>query len=112
MSASSCNRHMPAQTRREFLERSSFGFGSLALSYLLGRDAIAAPSRSEGINPLAPKPQHFPASAKNVIFLFMQGGPSHMDTFDPKPVLQRRDGQPLPDSFKVDDLSLQFMKAT
>ena len=59
----------------------------------------ARPSRAAAANPLAPKPGHFPARAKRCIFLFMVGGPSHIDMFDPKPVLNKLDGQPLPPSF-------------
>src|SRR5207245_7034650 len=66
----------------------------------------------ESTAPLAPKPPHFPATARSVIFLFMTGGPSHLETFDPKPLLRKLDGQPLPSSFDPDGLSLQFMKAT
>ena len=51
---------------------------------------------AEAVDPLAPKPPHFPAKAKRVIFLFMHGGPSHLDTFDPKPRLTRDHGKPLP----------------
>src|SRR5438445_6921306 len=81
--------------------------GDLVTRYTAsGATALAQP------NLLAPKTPPLPATAKNVILLFMQGGPSHIETFDPKPELNRRDGQPLPDSFKADDLSLQFMKAT
>lgn len=94
-----CNRHLPAQSRRDFLFRSAFGFGGIALGNLCG-----------AVNPLAPKPSHRPAKAKNVIYLFMQGGPSHVDTFDPKPSLTRFDGKPLPPSFRADGLDLQFIK--
>src|SRR5207245_10409194 len=105
----SCGRRVVAFNRRDFLAKSAFGLGALAFSDLLQRhSALAAPASK----PLTPVRPLLPATAKSVILLFMQGGPSHMDTFDPKPELQRRDGQPLPDSFKVDDLSLQFMKAT
>ncbi len=75
------------------LSRSAVGFGSLALASLLADDGIAS---SAVIDPLAAKPPHFPAKAKRVIFLFMKGGPSHLDTFDPKPLLDRDDGKPLP----------------
>ena len=61
---------------------------------------------------MAPKPPHFAAKAKRVIFLFMTGGPSHLDTFDPKPALLKYSGQPLPESFKTDGLALQFLKAS
>lgn len=86
----SLTRHLPAaRSRREFLFQAGGGFGSLALSWLLARDARAA-------NPLAAKPSHFPGKAKSVIFMFMVGGPSHVDLFDPKPELLKRQGQPLP----------------
>jgi hypothetical protein len=91
--------------RREFLERSGLGFGRLALAYLLGSNA-AQPSTTA--NPLVAKAPPLPATAKNVIFLFMHGGPSHIDTFDPKPLLAKLDGQPVPDSFG--SVQLQFSK--
>jgi Protein of unknown function (DUF1501) len=86
--------------RREFLARTGNGFGLLALSSLLQGQAKAterAPARSA--NPLAAKPPQFPVKAKRCIFLFMTGGPSQVDLFDPKPLLNRLDGQPLPPSF-------------
>jgi len=96
----------PARSRREFLERSGLGFGALAASWLMQRDATAAPAALN--NPFAPKPPHFAAKGKNVIYLFMHGGPSHIDTFDPKPLLATLDGKPVPPSFgKVD---FQFTK--
>jgi hypothetical protein len=85
----------PAITRRDVLTRAAHGFGALALQYLLEREGFAAARE----NPLAPKPQHFPAKAKSVIFLFMVGAPSHIDTFDPKPALKKYEGQQLPESF-------------
>jgi hypothetical protein len=91
--------------RREFLERSGLGFGRLALAYLLGSNA-AQPSTIA--NPLMAKAPPLPATAKNVIFLFMHGGPSHIDTFDPKPLLAKLDGRPVPDSFG--SVQLQFSK--
>ena len=69
------------------------GFGALALGPLLGSAASANPGNS---NPLLPKEPHFPAKAKHVIQLFMNGGPSHVDTFDPKPTLEKYAGQQLP----------------
>ena len=80
-------------SRRALLGRSAVGFGSLALASMLATDAAAAPS---GLDPLDPKVPHLVARAKRVIFLFMKGGPSHLDTFDPKPLLDRDDGKPLP----------------
>jgi hypothetical protein len=87
----------PARTRREFLFQAGGGFGALALSWLLARDGYTA--ETPAANPLTAKPAHFPAKAKSVIFMFMVGGPSHIDLFDPKPELQKRHGQPLPESF-------------
>ena len=79
------------------------GFGSLAFTSLLASEAranegaaISALGSGAGINPLAPKKPHFPARAKRVIFLFMPGGPSQVDTFDPKPILSRDNGKPSP----------------
>lgn len=80
-------------SRRQALHRSAVGFGSLALASLLADESSAAPTI---VDPLAPKAPHFAARAKRVIFLFMKGGPSHLDTFDPKPLLERDHGKPLP----------------
>lgn len=93
-----------APSRREFLSRSGLGFGTLALSQLLARDSAAKGSTSPN-SPLAPRIGNFPGTAKAVIFLFMQGGPSQVDTFDPKPVLTRFDGKLLPESFRNIDLA-------
>jgi hypothetical protein len=81
-------------TRRSFLKGTSAGFGYLAFAALAHQQAArgAAPDA----NPLAPKPAHFPARAKRVIFLCMDGGPSHVDTFDYKPKLAADDGKPAP----------------
>ncbi len=83
-------------SRRELLRRTGMGFGALALAPLLGQASLAAAGASGDLNPLAPRPAHFPTKAKHVIHLFMNGGPSHVDTFDPKPELTRRHGQELP----------------
>ena len=85
-----------AVTRRDVLVRAAHGFGSIALASLLPSRAEAAAQR---INPLAAKPPHMPAKAKSVIFLFMVGGPSQIDTFDPKPALEKFNGQKLPESY-------------
>jgi hypothetical protein len=77
----------PRWTRRQALERLAGGFGMLAISDLL--------SGAE-TNPFAPKATHFPATAKRIIYLVMNGGMSHVDTFDPKPVLAKFNGQPMP----------------
>jgi hypothetical protein len=78
-------------SRRELLQTASCGFGYLALASLATELAAA-----ESSNPLAPKPPHFTPHAKRVIFLFMQGAPSHVDTFDYKPQLAKDDGKPAP----------------
>jgi hypothetical protein len=94
-----CNcrqRHFrPAWSRREFLQKAGTGFGSLALTFLLAQEAQAAAASTRDINPLAPKLPMLPPKAKSVIFLFMYGGVSHVDTFDPKPELTTYDGLPL-----------------
>ena len=89
-----CHREPLAATRRDWLAAAGLGFGGLALHSLLAGDAHATSP-----NPLAPKPPHKPPTAKSVIFLFMEGGPSHLDTFDPKPLLNKLAGQQLPESF-------------
>ena len=89
-------------SRREFLRRAGGGLGALAFSYLLGLDqpgTRAAERDANAGSPLAAKPPRFPARARSVIWLFMEGGPSHVDLFDPKPELERLAGQPLPASF-------------
>lgn len=83
----------PAMTRRQALKNSAAGFGSMALAALLNDSARA---ESGALDPLAPRPPHIPARAKRVIFLFMSGGPSQVDTFDYKPLLTRDDGKPIP----------------
>ncbi|MFN0121546.1 MAG: DUF1501 domain-containing protein [Blastocatellia bacterium] len=99
--------HLPiARDRRDFLFRAGNGFGALALHHLLARDAAAQTTPLP--NPLAPRAPHFTPRAKAVIFLFMVGGPSHMETFDPKPVLDKMTGQPLPPSFG--EVKSQFVK--
>src|SRR6266513_824513 len=78
-------------SRRELLVRSANGFGAVALAALLAEDGRGDPGRST----CAPKAPHFPGKARSVIFLFMDGGPSQVDTFDPKPRLAREHGQPI-----------------
>jgi len=82
-------------SRRDLLRLSGAGFGHLALAGLLGGEAAAA-SRTDANNPLAVRQPHFEPKAKRVIFLFMHGGPSQVDTFDYKPLLVRDHGKPLP----------------
>jgi hypothetical protein len=93
-------------TRRDFLSRCGMGFGMVSLASLLGSQATGAtlgPDKLSGNSPLAPHAPHFPARAKRVIHIFANGGPSHVDTFDPKPELARLNGQPLPmDNLKTE----------
>lgn len=89
--------------RRDFLMNSAFGFGAIALGDLFSRDASAA--EVSPVDRLAPRKPHFQPKAKNVIFLFMQGGPSHLETFDPKPQMTKYDGQLLPEDLRDFDLS-------
>jgi len=87
-------------TRRDFLATSASGIGTLALASLLGENGLLAstPAGAAAENPLAPKPPHFPAKAKNCICIYMEGAPSQMDLFDPKPKLNQMNGEKLPDS--------------
>src|SRR5262245_15846448 len=85
-------------SRRDFLRRTGQGLGSLALLSLLNQQGLlAAVAQGAGapLNPLAPHPGHFSAKAKSVIWLFMNGGPSQVDTWDYKPALEKYDGKPL-----------------
>src|SRR5947209_1837725 len=84
-------------TRRAMLDRCANGFGALALTTLLGEPAFGGvlTAGTPAENPLAPRPPHFAAKARSVIFLYMDGGPSQVDTFDPKPRLDREHGQPI-----------------
>ena len=86
-------------SRRDFLMKAGLGFGGLALSALLADEAAADAVAIDPLTPLAPRAPHFRPRAKSCIFLFMEGGPSHIDLFDPKPELTKRHGQPLPESF-------------
>lgn len=84
-----------ASSRRDFLRRAGGGFGAIALAGLMDEARV----RASNIDPAQRKP-HFFGSARNVIFLFMDGGPSHLDTFDPKPMVNEYAGKPLPASIK------------
>ncbi len=83
----------PRLSRRELLRRASNGFGAMAMMALLGREGQAAGPESPGAHPLAPKAPHFPARAKSVIFLFMEGAVSQVDSFDHKPMLAKYHGE-------------------
>ena len=82
-------------SRREALLRSGTGFGSLALAGLMSNESNAEVGK---LDPLAPKQAHYPSKAKHVVHLFMNGGPSQVDTFDPKPMLDKYHGKPLPET--------------
>ncbi len=94
-----CSVQVPA-TRREFLARAGGGLGGLALAALAGRTVRGNDPDSVATNPLAAQLPHFAPRAKRVVWLFMDGGPSHIDLFDHKPDLAKYAGQPLPPSFK------------
>ncbi len=86
------------QTRRHFFQQCGIGVGSIALADLMAASMQGSGAETAG-NPLAPKPTHFPARAKRVIFMFMAGGPSQLDLFDHKPMLNQLNGQPIPQSY-------------
>ncbi len=89
-----CQRYLAQPiSRRELLSQSAQGFGTVALSTMLAESGSAF-GASGNSSSLAARTAHFPAKAKNVIFLYMDGGPSQVDTFDPKPMLDKYDGQP------------------
>ncbi len=84
-------------TRREYLRRCGMGMGTLAMSNLMVAAGLLKPSfANQSLNPLVPKSPALPAKARRVIHLFMNGAPSHVDTFDPKPMLDKYHGKPLP----------------
>jgi len=102
------NHCRPTRTRREFIQDAFCGFGSIALASMLHQQQLRA---DDGvINPLAPKRPHLNPKAKSVIFLFMSGGPSHLETFDPKPLLNKLHGQSRPKEFG--EAKYQFISPT
>ena len=86
-------------TRRHFFEKGGFGIGALALTTLLNNKLFAANQSAEPASPLSPRPSHFPAKAKNIIYLFMAGAPSQLDLFDHKPKLKQFNGDRIPEEF-------------
>ena len=86
-------------TRRDFFARSGSGLAGIALAQMLHEDGLLAATTASA-DPMAPKPPHHPPTAKSIIWLFMEGGPSHVDLFDPKPKLKEMAGQPLPESMR------------
>jgi hypothetical protein len=100
----------PCCTRRHVLSRGAYGLGSLALAWLLDRDGLLAaearPELEQRTFDLTPKPAHFPPRTRAMISMFMQGGPSQMDLFDPKPKLMKMSGENYPDDdIKYDDVA-------
>ena len=92
--------------RRDFLTTSASGLGGVALSSMLNADAVTA---NAAPNATAPRLTHLPAKAKACIFIYMAGGPCHVDLFDPKPILNNRDGQKMPDSL-LKEVEFAFIK--
>jgi len=88
-----------AASRRDFFTRVGSGLAGVALAQMLSEDGLLAATASS-VDPMAPKKPDHPPTAKSIIWLFMEGGPSHVDLFDPKPKLQELAGQPLPDSMR------------
>jgi hypothetical protein len=99
-------------TRRGFLSRCGMGMGSLALANMIGETAaFAADANSTALNPLSPRKPHFAPKAKRVIHIFANGGCSHVDTFDPKPALDKYHGQPIPVHLKTERKTGAAMKS-
>ena len=102
------SKHHPCNlTRRHFLAQSSLGIGGLALAWLLNEDKLldaqGRPELEQRRFDLTPKQPHFEPRARAMISMFMQGGPSHLDLFDPKPGMARYDGQPFPGTIQYDN---------
>ena len=102
---------LQAETRRHFFSQCSMGIGSIALSSLLTGGRLGEASGATSGNAMAPRIAHFPARVKSVIFLFMAGGPSQLETFEYKPKLNELSGQPIPASF-VDGKRFAFMNSS
>jgi hypothetical protein len=102
-----------ALSRRSMLRRCGTGLAAMGLAGLLADEGLLAASADEkpNANPLAPRAAHFPGKAKRVIHIFLNGGPSHVDTFDYKPQLQKYDGKPLPMDLKTERKTGVAMKS-
>jgi hypothetical protein len=95
--------HVPflCSSRREFLERTGMGYGAMCLASIFGATALSGSNAegavtAKGKSPLEPKQPHYPVKARHVIHIFASGGPSHVDTWDPKPMLEQYADQPVP----------------
>ena len=98
-------------TRRQFFSRCALGLGGIALASMLKEQSVFAAASSASLNPMAVKPPHIPAKAKNIIYLFMAGGPSQLELFDHKPRLNELNGQPIPQSF-IEGKRFAFMDSS
>ncbi len=98
-------------TRRQFFSRCGLGLGAIALASMLKESRLFGAVPAASPNPMAGKPPHFPAKAKNIIYLFMAGGPSQLELFDYKPKLNELNGQPIPQSF-LDGKRFAFMDSS
>src|SRR5262245_48316358 len=87
-----------SQSRRRFLSGAGSGLAGIALAQMLYQDSLLAAKALP--DPLAPKQPHHQPTAKSIIWLFMEGGPSHVDLFDPKPKLKEMAGKPIPESMR------------
>ena len=104
------DRTLLGQTRRHFFKECAVGLGNIALTSLLAQGRLLAGQQQPAVNPLAPRPPHHRPRAKNVIFLFMAGGPSQLELFDYKPKLNELDGQLIPESY-LRDRRFAFMNS-
>ncbi len=109
MNSSFANDKFRQRTRRHFFKECGLGIGTMALASLLNPKLFGA-TPAAAANPLAAKPPHFKAKAKRVIYLFMAGGPSHLDLFDYKPMLNQLQGKPVPKEI-IGDQRLAFIKS-
>lgn len=109
--------HFPANpdlrflTRRQFFSRCALGLGGIALASMLKDQEVFAAAAPASLNPMAVKPPHFPAKAKNIIYLFMASGPSQLELFDHKPRLNELNGEPIPQSF-IEGKRFAFMDSS
>src|ERR1700753_3832232 len=98
-------------SRRSLLQRLGTGLGVVGLANLLKETGPLAADVAKAVKPLAPKIPHFQPKAKRIIHLFMNGGPSQVDTFDPKPALEKYHGQKAPPSIKIERNSTNLMRS-
>src|SRR5688572_23364052 len=109
------SQHLDELTRRHFFSRCAIGLGGIALASMLGDQTLTGAPAPSGMppmpDPLAPRPGHHPAKAKNIIYLFMAGGPSQLELFDYKPKLNELNSQPIPQSF-IEGKRFAFMDSS